>query len=96
MLTSAILKVLVAILSVFVFWIPDVTSLDVLDLGIFGAYSSPFTIDTYLSTGMGYLMYLVSVFPPLGTIYYGFMTVLYWRAFVLFLKILPFTNRIFK
>jgi hypothetical protein len=90
MLISLLFKAFFYILAIFVFWLPNITTLNI-SVGIFN-----FPIDTYLSTGMGYVFFIINAFPPLGIIYNGFLAVLTWRALVLFLKILPVVGRIFK
>jgi len=87
MLIEILLNVLMSFLQIFVFWLPDITSLNI---DMFG-FNYP--IDDYLSTGIGYLVFLLGIFPPLVTIYHGFLFVLYWKSTLLFIRVLPFVGR---
>jgi len=48
--------------------------------------SSSFPIDTYLSTGMGYVHYIIDVFPPLGVMYEGFLWIIGWKILLITLQ----------
>lgn len=45
-------------------------------------------VDGYLSTGMGYIKFLIGLFPPLGTIYDGFLVYMGFLSVLLALRLL--------
>jgi len=65
MLLHLLIISLISVLNALTFFLPTVTAL-------------PFGIDTILTTGMGYIVFIIGVFPPLGIMlnglifYYGF------------------------
>jgi len=78
MITAAILNAFFGILAALFAPLPIVTEL-------------PFGIDVLISTGMGYVSYIMVVFPPLQIIYNGFLWVLTWKGVLLFLRFFKVT-----
>jgi len=72
MLVTMILNAVLSVVMVLLSWIPDVTTI-------------PF-VDEYLSTGMGYFVFLMTIFPPLVTIYSAFLFVMWFRINMILLR----------
>jgi len=81
MIIAYIISTLVLFLNVIFGALPAITTLNI----TVGTFSLP--IDTYLSTGMGYIGYIEAVFPPLMIMHYGFMAVLVWKGTLLVLRV---------
>jgi len=63
-------------LNALTFFLPVVTEL-------------PFGLDAILSTGMGYLYFIMQIFPPLAIVYQGFLTVMAFKVGMLFVRFVP-------
>jgi len=90
MLISLLLDVFVSALNVLVFWLPDVTSLNI----TVGSFDFP--IDDYLSTGLGYVFYIFPLIPPLEMMYNGFLFIIYWKIGLLTVRLLPWIGRLVR
>jgi len=49
----------------------------------------PFGADAILSQGMGYLYFIMGIFPPLQILYTGFLWVLTFKIAMLFIRFIP-------
>jgi len=49
----------------------------------------PFGLDGYLSTGMGYLYFIMQVFPPFAILYQGFLAVIAFKVAMFFVRFIP-------
>lgn len=81
MILQFLMAVPIVILNGLTQWLPSVTVL-------------PMGIDSYLVQGMGYLQFLISVFPPMGAIYNAFLFVLSFKLGIKLLAMIPFVNKI--
>jgi len=54
----------------------------------------PFGIDAYLVQGIGYLRFIIAVFPPMGAIYNAFLFVLTFKLGLKLFAMIPLVSRI--
>jgi len=57
-------------------------------LAVFGTVETLPLIDDYLVQGMGYFWFFADLFPPLYTVYAGFMTIIAFEVVLLTLRAL--------
>jgi len=53
----------------------------------------PFGSDAILSTGMGYIHFVIAVFPPLGIMLSGFLVIIGFKMLMLVLRAVPIIGR---
>jgi hypothetical protein len=80
MIITILLTIIIAVFQVFFNFMPVVTEL-------------PYGIDAILVEGMGYLSFLMEVFPPLSTMLTGFIVVLGFKLGMMVVKMIPFVGR---
>jgi len=76
MIVYLLLSMVVALLNGATWILPTVTTL-------------PFGIDPILSTGMGYIVFIISVFPPLGLLLNGFLFYYGFKLTLKFIAMIP-------
>ena len=56
-------------------------------LGLDKVNTLPFGVDNFLTSGMGYIHVLVGYVPPLGVFLSAFLTILYFKVVMFFLRL---------
>jgi len=82
MITAYFLSFIVWILGVMFSWLPAVTTL-------------PLGIDPYLVQGVSGVRWIATFFPPMVILINGFMWVLGWKMFLIFVRVIPIIGRAF-
>lgn len=82
MLILWLLSIPVMLLNVLTSFIPVVTEL-------------PFGLDSTLSNGFGWFMFLTAIIPPLGLMYQAFLWVLGFKLSMKILLMIPFVGKMF-
>lgn len=82
MLIQMLIGALISLLVVVFGWLPVVTSL-------------PFGIDSFIVTGVGYVNFISTIFPPLGILYTAFLWVIGWKITLLVIRMIPVIRHMF-
>jgi len=80
MILLFLLEIPLQLLTFLVQWFPQI-------------YELPMGLDTVLQQGMGYFFFLVSVFPPFGTLYTAFLIVMGFKIAIMILNSLPLIGK---